>query len=206
MVGSKNFTEDTRTRIIRAATDVFAEYGYQKATISEISRLAGISEAGIYEYFESKEELLLVIPNVWVSEAIEELEEQLFGVKGSVNELRKFLWWYLRYIEKEPLIAKVVFLFLKGHRSFLDTAVYANVRTFYGRLLRIFEEGRDSGEFREDLKPYVARSIFLGTIEHMVIRWLLKDMSYSMFDSLEATFDLLIAGLRSTKGTEPPFT
>ncbi len=177
MAGSKNSTEDTRTRIIRAATGVFAEHGYQKATISEISRLAGISEAGVYEYFESKEELLLVIPNVWVSEAIEELDEQLFGVKGSVNQLRKFLWWYLRYIEKEPLIAKVVFLFLKGHRSFLDTAVYTNVRTFYGRLLKIFEEGRDSGELRDDLKPYVARSIFLGTIEHMVIRWLLKDMS-----------------------------
>jgi TetR/AcrR family transcriptional regulator, fatty acid metabolism regulator protein len=202
MAGSKNFTEDTRSRIIRAATGVFAEHGYQKATISEISRLAGISEAGVYEYFESKEELLLAIPNVWVIEAIEELEEQLFGVKGSINQLRKFLWWYLRYIEKEPLIAKVVFLFLKGHRSFLDTSVYTNVRTFYGQLLRIFEEGRASGEFREDLKPYVARSIFLGTIEHMVIRWLLKDMSYSMFDNLEATFELLIEGLRPKKKAE----
>lgn len=203
MAGLKNSTEDTRTRIIRAATSVFAENGYQKATISEISRLAGISEASLYEYFESKEELLLAIPNVWVIEAIEELEEHLFGVKGSINQLRKFLWWYLRYIEKEPLIARVVFLFLKGHRSFLDTAVYANVRTFYGRLLRIFEEGRDSGEFREDLKPYVARSIFLGTIEHMVIRWLLKDMSYSMFDNLEATFELLMDGLLTTKTTSP---
>ena len=83
MAASKNPTEDTRTRIIRAATGVFAEHGYQKATISEISRLAGISEASLYEYFESKEELLLVIPNVWVIEAIEELEEHLFGVKGS---------------------------------------------------------------------------------------------------------------------------
>ncbi len=174
---------------------MFAELGYQKATMSEISRIAGLSEAAIYEYFQGKEDLLLTIPNEWVSEAVIELEEQLFGIKGAVNQLRKFLWWYLRYIEREPLIAKVVFLFLKGNRSFIDTAVYTNVKTFYGRLLKIFEEGRDSGELKQDLNPYIARSIFLGVIEHMVIRWLLKDMSYSLFENLDHTFELLISGL-----------
>lgn len=191
----KNAATDTRTRVIRAATEVFAEYGYQKATISQISRLAGLSEAGIYEYFHGKEDLMLTIPNVWVMEAIQELEEQLFGIKGALNKLRKFLYWYLRYIERDPLIAKVVFLHLKGSRSFLDAPVYLNVKTFYGQLLSIFDEGKKSGEFRKDLNLYVARSVFLGTIEHMVIRWLLKDMSYSLFDNLEATFDLIATGL-----------
>lgn len=190
----KALATDTRTRVIRAATEVFAEHGYQKATIAEISRLAGLSEAGIYEYFQGKEDLMLTIPNVWVSEAIEELQEHLFGIKGAVNKLRKFLYWYLRYIEREPLVAKVVFLYLKGNRNFLDTPVYANVKTFYGKLLEIFDEGKESGEFRGDLNPYVARSVFLGTIEHMVIRWLLKDMSYSLFDNIDATFDLIAAG------------
>jgi TetR/AcrR family fatty acid metabolism transcriptional regulator len=191
----KNAESDTRTRVIRAATEVFAEHGYQKATIAEISRLAGLSEAGIYEYFQGKEDLMLTIPNVWVNDAIEELEEHLFGIKGALNKLRKFLYWYLRYIERDPLIAKVVFLHLKGSRSFLDAPVYLNVKTFYGKLLSIFDEGKGSGEFRQDLNPYVARSVFLGTIEHMVIRWLLKDMSYSLFDNLEATFDMIAAGL-----------
>jgi TetR/AcrR family transcriptional regulator, fatty acid metabolism regulator protein len=193
---NKPSTEDTRTKILKAATKVLAEHGYQKATISQITSLAGLSDATVYEYFESKEDLFLTIPNAWASEAIEELEEQLFGIKGSVNQLRKYLWWYLRYIEKEPLIASAVFLFLKGNRSVVDTVVYKNVRILYGRLLTIFEEGRDAGEFRKDLNPYVARSIFLGTIEHMVIRWLIKDMSYSMFENLELTFDMLVNGLR----------
>ncbi len=198
-MASKDTSQDTRSRILAAATNVFAEHGYQKATMSEISRLAGLSEAAIYEYFQGKEDLLLTIPNEWVSKAIIDLEEHLFGIKGAVNQLRKFLWWYLRYIEREPLIAKVVFLFLKGNRSFIDTPVYMNVKTFYGRLLQIISEGKDSAEFRQDLNPYVARCIFLGTIEHMVIRWLLKDMSYSLFDNLEHTFDLFIDGMGRTK-------
>ena len=48
----------------------------------------------------------------------------------------------------------------------------------------------------EDLNPYLARAIFVGTIEHTIIRWLLKDMSYSLFDTLEHTFELLLSGVQ----------
>jgi TetR/AcrR family fatty acid metabolism transcriptional regulator len=188
--------ENTQTRIIRAATKLFAEQGYEKATIAEISKIAGLSDAGIYEYFQGKEDLLLTIPDVWVTNAIQELEEQLFGIFGSFNKLRKFLWWYLRYIEREPMTAKVVFLFLKTNPNFMNTNVYSNVKAFYSSLLKIFEEGRDSGEMKKGLNPYIARAIFLGTIEHMAIRWLLKDMSYSLFDNIDHTFDMLVDAFR----------
>lgn len=182
-----------------AATKVFAEHGHQKATVSEIAKLAGLSESAIYEYFQGKEDLLLAIPDVWVSRAITELEEQLFGIKGAQNQLRKFLWWYIRYIEREPLIAKVVFLTIKGNRGFVDTQVYNNVRTFYSRLITIFQEGISAGEFRPDLNVYVARSVLLGTIEHIVIRWLMKDMTYSLFDNLEQIFSILMNGIMKSE-------
>lgn len=196
-MANKNHEENTKTRIVKAATKLFAEQGYQKATIAEISNLTGLSDAALYEYFQGKEDLLLTIPDMWVTEAITELEEQLFGIQGAFNKLRKFLWWYLRYIEREPLTAKVVFLFLKTNSNFINTPVYSNVRKFYSVLVKIFEEGRGSGEMKSDLNPYIARSIFLGTIEHMVIRWLIKDMSYSLFDNLEQTFNIFVSSFKS---------
>jgi hypothetical protein len=90
----------------------------------------------------------------------------------------------------------VVFLFLKTNCNFSNTSVYSNVKTFYSVLVKIFEEGRDSGEMKSDLNPYIARSIFLGTIEHMVIRWLIKDMSYSLFHNLEQTFDIFVSSYK----------
>jgi TetR/AcrR family transcriptional regulator, fatty acid metabolism regulator protein len=190
----------TKYKILQAATKLFAEQGYQKTTVVEISKEAGFSEAALYEYFSGKEELLLTIPHVWVIEAIEELKEHLFGIKGAFNKLRKFLWWYLRYIEKEPLTAKVVFLYIKVNKGVVDTEVYSNVKTFYNFIIEILEEGIKSGEMRPDLNPYVARSIFLGTIEHVVIRWLLKDMSYSLFDTLDQTFEIFVNGFRTPEG------
>jgi TetR/AcrR family fatty acid metabolism transcriptional regulator len=192
----------TKNRILRAATKLFANQGYQKTTIVEISKEAGFSEAALYEYFQGKEDLLQSIPNVWVEEAVEKVKEQLFGIKGAGNKLRKFLWWYLRYIEENSLTAKVVFLHLKVDRTFVDTPVYQHLKTFYAFLIDIFEEGRTSGEFREDLNCYLARAIFIGTIEHTVIRWLLKDMSYSLFGTLEHTFELLMNGVQGPSSSD----
>lgn len=196
-MANKNQKEDTRSRIIQSAKRLFAEQGYQKTTISDISKQAGLSEAALYEYFQGKEELLLTIPQLWVSELIEDLEDQMFGINGAVNKLRKYLWWNLRRIEQAPLDAKIVYLFLKTNANFLKTQVYSNVRRLYAYLLEIFDEGKRTGEFREDLNSYLARDIFVGTMDHIVTRWLLKGMKYSLFDNLEEIFNLMIEGFKN---------
>lgn len=191
--------EDTRSRIIKAATKLFAENGYQQTTIAEIAKIVGLAEGSIYEHFRGKEEILLTIPNVWVTRSIEELELQLLGIKGAINKLRKFLWWYIHYIESEPMTAKVVFLFLKTNPNFMQTEAYSNVKIFYSYLIKIFEEGCETGELMQDLNPFIARATFLGTIEHLVIRWLLKGRTYSLFDNLEQTFNVLVEGFRERR-------
>lgn len=192
-----NSKELTRARIINSAKKLFADQGYQKTTIVDISRQAGLSEAALYDYFQGKEDLLLMIPNLWVSELVRDLDEQLFGVKGAVNKLRKYMWWYMRRVEQSPLDAKIVYLFLKTNAKFLNTEVYSNVKNFYAYLIDIFEEGRKTGEMKTDLNSRAARDIFVGTMDHIISRWLLKDMSYSLFENLESTFELMIDAFKA---------
>ena len=187
----------TRERIINSAKKLFAEQGYQKTTIVDISRQAGLSEAALYEYFQGKEALLLMIPDIWVSELVRDLDEQLFGVEGAINKLRKYLWWYMRRVEQSPLDAKIVYLYLKTNANFLNTEVYSNVKSFYAYLVDIFEEGRQTGEMKADLNPHAARDIFVGTMDHIISRWLLKDMSYSLFDNLESIFELMVGAFKA---------
>jgi AcrR family transcriptional regulator len=51
----------TRARLVDAAADVFAEYGYNAARISDMVRLAGISQGNFYRHFQSKDEILLAV-------------------------------------------------------------------------------------------------------------------------------------------------
>jgi TetR/AcrR family fatty acid metabolism transcriptional regulator len=196
-MAKNNSKEHTRDRIINSAKKLFADQGYQKTTVVDISRQAGLSEAALYEYFQGKEDLLLTIPDLWVSELLRDLDEQLFGVKGAVNKLRKYLWWYMRRVEQAPLDAKVVYLYLKTNANFLNTEVYANVKNLYAYLVAIFEEGVKSGEMKSKLNPRLARDIFVGTMDHIIIRWLLKDMSYSLFDNLENIFEIMVDAFKA---------
>jgi len=51
----------TRARLVDAAAAVFAEYGYNAARISDMVRLAGISQGNFYRHFQSKDEILLAV-------------------------------------------------------------------------------------------------------------------------------------------------
>jgi len=195
-MANRSTKEDTKNRIIDSAKKLFADQGYLKTTVVDISKQAGLSEAALYEYFQGKEDLLLAIPDLWVSDLLADVQEQLFGIKGAANKLRKYLWWNMRRIEQAPLDAKIVYLFLKTNANFMNTPVYANVRKLYAHLVDIFEEGKKTGEMRPDLNSYAARDIFVGTMDHVVTRWLLKDMSYSLFENLEQIFDLMVNAFR----------
>ena len=48
-----------KRQILAAARDVFSRKGYAEATTSEIAQTAGVSEGTIYNYFESKRDLLV---------------------------------------------------------------------------------------------------------------------------------------------------
>lgn len=53
----KKKTEEKRQHILDAASDVFQEYGFERASMSEIRKRVGGSKATLYNYFNSKEEL-----------------------------------------------------------------------------------------------------------------------------------------------------
>lgn len=52
-----------RVQILKAAVAVFAEKGFQKATIRDVAKMAGIADGTIYNYFENKTALMLAILN-----------------------------------------------------------------------------------------------------------------------------------------------
>jgi TetR/AcrR family fatty acid metabolism transcriptional regulator len=55
---------------------------------------------------------------------------------------------------------------------------------------------------KADLNPRAARDIFIGTMDHIISRWLLKDMSYSLFDNLESIFELMVGAFKANQSNE----
>lgn len=55
---AKKKSETKKERIAEAATDIFIKKGYNGSSLQDIAQAVGISKAGIYHYFKTKEEIL----------------------------------------------------------------------------------------------------------------------------------------------------
>jgi AcrR family transcriptional regulator len=75
--------EEKKALIMDVALHHFADEGYFKTTINHIARHAGISKGLMYNYFESKEELLMAI----INRSIEEISHSIDHDRdGSLSE------------------------------------------------------------------------------------------------------------------------
>jgi TetR/AcrR family fatty acid metabolism transcriptional regulator len=81
-----------RKQILDAATKVFAEKGFHRATVKEIARVAGIADGTIYTYFASKDEVLLAV----LDRLNETTERKQQFVLGDEQDLKAFFRAYLR--------------------------------------------------------------------------------------------------------------
>jgi len=83
--------------ILAHATDVFCEKGYEGASMRDLSRASGMSLAGLYHYFGSKERLLFLIQENTFSTIVAELKRRLEGVSDPEQRIRVFIQNHLEY-------------------------------------------------------------------------------------------------------------
>lgn len=94
--------------ILEHATAIFCEKGYEGASMRDLSRSSGMSLAGLYYYFESKEKLLYLIQKHYFTTVMKLLRERLEGVVGVEERLRTFIVNHLEYFLASPAAMKVL--------------------------------------------------------------------------------------------------
>jgi TetR/AcrR family transcriptional regulator, cholesterol catabolism regulator len=83
--------------ILEHATNVFYEKGYDAASMRDLSRASGMSLAGLYYYFESKDRLLYLIQKHTFETVLRNLKSQLEVVSDPEMRVRVFIQNHLSY-------------------------------------------------------------------------------------------------------------
>ena len=191
-----------RKSIIQAAIEVFSKKDFKTASISEIAQKAGIADGTIYQYFRNKEDLFFSIPIEKTNEFRSQLELHLEGISGAFNKIRKFVWYFLYFFKTNPGYGRILMLEMRVSKSFVKTETYDFLKQSVSQVMDIIREGQNEGVIRQDTDIYILRHLILGTLEHMVTRWLLKDEKYDLLEHHQEVSRILIDGLRAM----PPIT
>ena len=128
---SPNAFTRRRNEILDHATAVFCEKGYEGASMRDLSRCSGVSLAGLYHYFESKEKLLYSIQKHTFSTIVQDLQERLEGVADPEARIRIFIQNHLEYFLANQKAMKVLSHEADVLKNGYGTEVAAIKREYY---------------------------------------------------------------------------
>ena len=184
-----------RARILRAATDVFAEVGYFNARVSQVAKAGGVADGTIYLYFRNKEDLLITIFREHAQSFLVSLERELRGVTDWSERIRCAIRHHLTTLGRDRALAVVSQVELRHTLKFMSLFSHAEVAEYLDILRQIIERGQAEGAFRASLHPQlVAKSIF-GILDELVTSWILSEKEYDLAAQASHVADFVLQGL-----------
>jgi AcrR family transcriptional regulator len=126
--------------ILEHATEVFCAKGYEGASMRDLSRASGMSLAGMYYYFESKERLLYLIQKHTFSTIIERLRARLEKISNSEQRIRVFILNHLEYFLANQKAMKVLSHEDDALKNGFGAEIAAIKREYYRICVGLMEE------------------------------------------------------------------
>src|SRR5882762_2997958 len=126
--------------ILKHATDVFCKKGYEGASMRDLSRASGMSLAGLYYYFKSKERLLFLIQKHTFTTIVQRLKARLEGVGDSEERVRIFILNHLEYFLANQAAMKVLSHEAEALKNGFAAEVAAIKREYYRICVGLLDE------------------------------------------------------------------
>jgi len=169
---------------METALEIFASDGYHSASISKIARKADISKGLLYNYFESKEDLLLQII-VAGTEKIHGVFKDIEDELDTEEELKVFIKGGIEIVRSDPHFYKLMFAVLFQSEAF-DT-IKRNYDKVMGGLMEDI-----AFYFKAKGDPYPMEKAFLlgAVMDGVGLQYILSPETFDL-DRLETIiFDL----------------
>ncbi len=133
---------ERREQIVGVATRVFAERGYDGASIDEIARRAGVSAPVVYDHFASKQDLYERLLERTRDELLDVWREHLFSDEPAGIRIPRAIAAWAAYVEAHRDAARMYFRDPTGVPTVRDfhRAIHAQGRSALGAIL-----GREQG-------------------------------------------------------------
>ena len=140
------------TTIAQAAKEVFAESGYQGATLEEIAQRAGMSKATIYIYYKNKDDLFLQVVEELVNSAMASTAQEATTARPPIEKLYAMVRSKMEFYERERDFFRIYLNEKHGlevapkdpHKRALREMYLQGIQT----LAKVIQEGIDAGMLR----------------------------------------------------------
>jgi len=200
LVKDPKLIEKRREQIIEAAVDLFIHKGFHKTTTREIARASGFSIGTLYEYIESKEDILYLVCDSIHNEMEERLREAITYNGSGLKSLKLALKSLIRVMDQVNDRVLLIYQETKSLPHEAMTYVLRREESITGIFEEILHKGMEDGSIRTDERyvKLMANNIMVLAEMWVFRRWTLGK-SYTLDEYIEKQTELL---LRDISGHE----
>lgn len=184
-----------KKEILRAALRVFARDGISRARIGDIATEAGMPVSSIYEYFPSKEDIAYAVPSTHLTRFLEEYIEAVADKDTSHDRLRLYLWLAADFARRNPDWARTLYLEIWPSVLVSESQLRHSIDDYVRVMVYLIRQGEANGEWPAGSNPYETAAILNGSINQVIITWLLyrkpRDLMKAAVSVIDRTMSLL---------------
>jgi TetR/AcrR family transcriptional regulator, fatty acid metabolism regulator protein len=200
-------TSDRRAVILDAALKTFVKRGYPDTKVAEIAAGAGVAEGTLYNYFQSKEDLLLALFDEKWSMIISEISKKIQRLNDPNKKLKAIFATVVMMFKKDRHLAELFMVDMKQSSIFMNNYTINRIVEFLDLIEAILEEGKQKGIYRKDLDTRVAKMIIFGAAQGILLSWVLgesaavkrKTFQFSLYQAAKTLKDVFKSGLVGEK-------
>jgi AcrR family transcriptional regulator len=192
---------EIRERLFRSALELFAQKGFVETTVEDITEAADVGKGTFFNYFPSKDHILLAFGEMQLSK----LESAIEMARGTGEPMPEFLRSLGVRMTQEPTRNPAIIRALL--QAYLSTTPVRSAmmdlqRRVHALHTQMIQLGQDRGEIRNDLPATEIAHVFRQTIFGTLLIWSLYGDA-TLHSRIDTAFNLLWSGL-APRGNSPP--
>jgi AcrR family transcriptional regulator len=176
-------------RLEQAVLDIFSHSDFHKANIRDVANRAGVSFSTIYKHYGSKERLVFAFVDVWLGKLTERIYDHLQGIEDLKEKMRKVLWLQLDYYERNPGLARIIFMTLPMETWMADETF--KQKKMINLYLEVMRNGQKEGQLNPHVRAGVLLDFMLGTVQRAFTMWISRGQQGRLTDQANMLFEMV---------------
>ncbi len=187
---------ETKNKIFEVAGRLFKEKGFEKVTVDEITREAGIAKGTFFNYFPTKLSLLRYFGDLKEKLVYSLVKNEAMCSISIKDKIKNIMVIVAKSNEKDKELSKLlVFEYIKyaGSRANEEGTSSGFIKIFY----ELLSEGTKNGEVRDKVDLKKAAENLTAIYFQSLVRWLRSEQDYPFSEEISEKVDMIFDGIGS---------
>ena len=198
-VSSKHLpAEERRLVTVETVIELAGEQNPSEITTAAIAKRMGLTQGALFRHFPNKDAMLQAVMEWVARRLLSRLERAVDANSSPLDALKDMFMAHVEFIAEHPGIPRVLFAELQRSGETAPKRVAQTLlRRYEERLKDLFEQGKACGEIDEKLDNEAAATLFIGTIQGLVMQSLIAGDASHMHRNAPKVYAVYQRGIRS---------